>query len=690
MIWLLVHMASTILLAIFSGIAAWNVSRTYRATTKGKLYSRLRSSLIWMGISGLVFIVKVTAVVVLAASGWVFAEDKLAMQLPMLAIPAAAIVLFSIPATRAIRAAAVKASKEPPTAQERLAAAAPGWVFPVLISFVASLAAVVQALFIAQWPLQIGTVIAVWSVYVAVVYLLWIRQKSRYHRLVATGSPETGTLAVRVFRKLGVLLTVVLVSAVWFMLGAQSSRLAERMSMADHMHAHMHAHTDGISPQFVSVAELTGPRTGTPDRSFTLEAKKTMIALHSGEIKEAWTYNGQILGPELRVKQGELVEVTLINKDIEDGVTIHWHGVNVQNAEDGVAGMTQDAVMPQEKYVYRFIAEQTGTYWYHSHQQSSKQVQMGLYGVFIVEPDTTLPQKTADMAVVLHNWQAENGTTVSLGELNRLQRKIAEPGTLVRLRFVNAENLTAQIHISGVPFQVEAIDGTDILEPEDLIDSRLDLAAGGRYDVTFVMPDTVVGISRQTGPFAHDGNVLVVSPSNEGMPPDAVKGPIFDPASYGTPAQTMFGPDTRYDRNYTLVFDNRPGFYNGKFNFVHTINGSVFPDAPMFMVREGELVKMTFVNRGFDDHPMHPHGHRMQVLSRNGKAVTGSPWITDTLNVAPGETYEVAFIADNPGIWMDHCHNLEHAAVGMSAHIAYEGVYSPFEMGSATVNLPPE
>lgn len=363
MVWLLVQFAATILLAVFSGIAALNASRTYRAPTKGKWYSRLRSSLVWLGISGLVFIVKVTAVVVLATSGMVFAEDKVTMQLPMLAIPAAAIVWFSIPAAWVIRAAAAKTSKEPPTAQDRLAAAAPCWVFPIQVLFIGSLLSVIQQFFIAQWPLKIGTVLAVWSVYAVVVYLLWIHQRSRYRRFAATGSPDMWNRAVRVSRKGGVFLTVMLAAAVWFVLGAQASRLPDRMSMA----GHEHAHTGSTASQSVSVAELTGPKTGTPDRSFILEAKKTMITLPSGERKEAWTYNGQIPGPESRVKKGDLVEVTLINKDIEAGVTIHWHGMDVPNAEDGVAGMTQDAVMPQEKHVYRFIAEQAGTYWYHSH-----------------------------------------------------------------------------------------------------------------------------------------------------------------------------------------------------------------------------------------------------------------------------------------------------------------------------------
>ncbi len=85
---------------------------------------------------------------------------------------------------------------------------------------------------------------------------------------------------------------------------------------------------------------------------------------------------------------------------------------------------------------------------------------------------------------------------------------------------------------------------------------------------------------------------------------------------------------------------------------------------------------------------MHPHGHKMLVLSRNGRPVSGSPWWTDSLNVAPGEAYDVAVKADNPGLWMDHCHNLLHAAVGFVMHLGYENVTTPFEAGIATRNQP--
>ena len=85
---------------------------------------------------------------------------------------------------------------------------------------------------------------------------------------------------------------------------------------------------------------------------------------------------------------------------------------------------------------------------------------------------------------------------------------------------------------------------------------------------------------------------------------------------------------------------------------------------------------------------MHLHGHHMLVLSHNGTPVSGSPWWSDTLNVASHDRYEVAFRADNPGIWMDHCHNLSHAAAGLTMHVAYAGVSTPFETGGAAHNHP--
>ena len=108
----------------------------------------------------------------------------------------------------------------------------------------------------------------------------------------------------------------------------------------------------------------------------------------------------------------------------------------------------------------------------------------------------------------------------------------------------------------------------------------------------------------------------------------------------------------------------------------------------MFMVAEGDVIRMTIMNDSGEVHPMHLHGHHALVLSRNGVAATGSPWWVDSLNVNDGESYEIAFIADNPGIWVDHCHNLPHAVDGLITHLMYEGVTTPFVVGGKAGNKP--
>jgi FtsP/CotA-like multicopper oxidase with cupredoxin domain len=389
------------------------------------------------------------------------------------------------------------------------------------------------------------------------------------------------------------------------------------------------------------------------------------------------------------VREGDLVEVTLVNEDIDDGVTLHWHGIDVPNAEDGVAGLTQNAVRPGERYTYRFRAEQAGTYWYHSHQVSSEQVRKGLFGAFIVEPRER--EHAREITVMAHSWESDEGRVATIGASDTLERKAVAPGTPVRLRLINTDSYPVTFSLTGAPFKVAAIDGADLNAPTDLTDTRLKLAAGGRYDVAFTMPRRPVrlGVPGAVGFAGENPDLgLLLSNNGKGYLPALASGPEFDPAGFGEPRPTPFGASSDFDREFTVVLDNRPGFYDGGFNMLWTINGEVFPDTPMQMVREGDLVKTTFVNRSFMDHPMHLHGHHVLVLSRNGEPIGGSPWWADTLNVAPGESYEVAFRADNPGIWMDHCHNLDHAAQGMTMHLAYEGVSTPFEVGSETGNRP--
>jgi FtsP/CotA-like multicopper oxidase with cupredoxin domain len=414
---------------------------------------------------------------------------------------------------------------------------------------------------------------------------------------------------------------------------------------------------------------LQGPQEGRPDVRLTLTA---------GEMGDAWAFNGRVPGPEIRVRQGDLVEVTLLNKDIDEGVTIHWHGVDVPNAEDGVAGVTQDAVMPGEQYTYRFRVEQLGTFWYHSHQVSSEQVRRGLYGAFVILPREPPAPGTLDLATIAHDFAGR----AALGNSDGVQRRAVEPGTPVRLRLINSNNSPERFVLAGTPFRVVGIDGTEVVGPTPVAGKAIQVGAGARYDLAFDMPDVAVRLGLV-------GSEAALSLSADGKTdrPESEPGPDFDPAGYGRPTTSIFA-EGRFDRSFVMEIGKAFGFLDGRPGRHWSVNGRIFPDTPMYLVRRGDLVKMRIVNDTGAVHPMHLHGHHALVLSRDGEPATGSPWWVDTLNVLANEEYEVAFRAENPGLWMDHCHNLVHAGDGLTMHVVYEGAWTPFELGDAPGNHP--
>ncbi|MEO5653619.1 MAG: multicopper oxidase domain-containing protein, partial [Marmoricola sp.] len=161
----------------------------------------------------------------------------------------------------------------------------------------------------------------------------------------------------------------------------------------------------------------------------------------------------------------------------------------------------------------------------------------------------------------------------------------------------------------------------------------------------------------------------------------------LDRLSYGTAAPVGFDT-TEADRSFEYSIGRRPGFVNGRPGLWWSVNGHLYPNMPMFVVSEGDVVHVRISNHSGEVHPMHLHGHHGVVLARNGVRATGSPWWFDSLDVENGATYDVVFLADNPGIWMDHCHNLQHAREGLVTHLMYAGVTTPYRMGSDSGNAP--
>lgn len=453
---------------------------------------------------------------------------------------------------------------------------------------------------------------------------------------------------------------------------------------------------------------IVHPKAGQPVKNFTLIAQENQWEIKKGVTIPVWTYNGTVPGTEIRVTQGDFVQVELKNQ-LKEPVTIHWHGYPLQSAMDGIPGITQDAIKPGEVFTYEFSADIAGTYWYHSHQEGAKQVDKGLYGALIVEPknDTKVER---DYTLVLDEWmespieemasmqvmggmtsqtvdpvqseEAKMSAAYNIYTINGKSGELIKPldvkqGDTVRLRFINAGYRSHSVHIPGIDFRVVSTDGQDINEAGLISGQVLMIAPGERYDVEFT--------ATSADSFyidAHDGNKF-----NEQLklPINVIGGSgkyvletnntdlgLFDLTSYGKHSKGIFTLDQNYDVNYAVDLGIRVD--NNALKY--TINSKTFNELPPLILKTGDTVKLTYDNKSTVDHPMHLHGHFFQVLSKNGVPITGSTIIKDTLLIKPGEKYVVAFKADNPGVWIEHCHELHHAAGGMMQKIIYSD-YKP-------------
>jgi FtsP/CotA-like multicopper oxidase with cupredoxin domain len=297
-----------------------------------------------------------------------------------------------------------------------------------------------------------------------------------------------------------------------------------------------------------SVDDLTADPGRAADVRMTLTARQQRFRLASGQQVDGYTLNGSSPGPLVRARQGELVEVRLVNEDVGDGVTLHWHGVDVPNAMDGVAGVTQDAVRPGESFTYRFVAEDPGTYWYHSHQVSHEQVQGGLLGALVVDPVRPAGGAQDELAL-LHVYDGVATVNGAAGDV----RVDAPDGRRVRVRVLNTDNGSVSVWSSGA-YRVLAVDGTDVHEPPPVEDRALRLTAGGRADLEVVAPARIE-LGGAAALVVGDGAVAAPQPDEE-----------LDLLSYGRPQPLAFDAEDA-DRRFGDRVGRRPGFLDGRPGF---------------------------------------------------------------------------------------------------------------------------
>jgi FtsP/CotA-like multicopper oxidase with cupredoxin domain len=465
--------------------------------------------------------------------------------------------------------------------------------------------------------------------------------------------------------------------------------LASRMPSAYSVMSMGYPDYGGVQPSFAEHPEHQSGHGSMPSRSITeliadparaADVRVNLVAQQqpSGSKSLArYTLNGTSPGPEIRAIQGQLVEVHLHNESVTDGVTLHWHGVDVPNAMDGVAGVTQDAVPVGGDFTYRFVADQAGSYWYHAHQVSNPQVAGGLFGALVVIPKSGIAQQL-DVLAVSHTYGGVRTVNGNAGDL----QVPARPGQRVRIRVTNTDNGPMEVW-SGGPYRLLAIDATNVHEPSEVSGRSVTLTAGARADLEVLVPNGGSAARVQLS----KAIAMIIGPAGSNAPAPPQPAQKLDLLAYGTPAPLGFDP-AQATRRFDYLIGRRPGFVRGRPGMWWSMNGHIFPNVPMYVVREGDVVTTHIENKSSELHPMHLHGHHMVVLARNGVPATGSPWWVDSLNVAANESYDVAFVANNPGIWMDHCHNLKHAADGMIAHLMYEGLDTPYRIAGPPDNQP--
>lgn len=654
------------------GAAAWFMVEAARRPPGGPvaLGTRLSARLLPVLLASalLLTVAKVALVAALSMAGWLFAGERAVVGLPLLVAPAAVAVVAGFMRMQRKRSATesnVPALQRLPgcilVAWAAIGAAA-SMMVPFVLGFDPHPASV--AIFVA---LAVGCAIIAWILF---------------------GNPSGPARRTTAASAVGALmLTLVTGSAGMAWMGSRSADGTTIAAVGHHAgpntaEAGGGGKEGGIRP----VTELSGgPAPGAVVRHFELTARQERVTSPGGKTVDAWTF-GSLPGPALEAELGDLLEVVLTNRDIAAGVTLHWHGYDVPNAMDGVAGTTQDAVRPGESMMYRFLANQSGTYWYHTHQMSSEGVRKGLYGTLVVR-DPGTPRAPTDVVVAGHTL----ASLMLLGKSDEPQSREAVPGTDARLRLINTDSLPQRYQLLGSAYAVAAVDGTELATPIEVPDGQaagtiLRLGAGGRMDLTFRMPAHSVTLRTEASASA----AVVLVPAGGGAVPPAkadfragkeldifAKAPLSDAAPATEPAWT---------RTEVMVLDRQLRFVDGTPRYAYTVNGAAYPQIKPLVVDEGEVVKVTVVNRSSEPHPMHPHGHHVLVLTRNGQAPAASPLWLDTFDVLPGEVWEVLLTADNPGIWMDHCHNLDHAAEGMMMHLQYRGYSSPFVHGGNSGN----
>jgi FtsP/CotA-like multicopper oxidase with cupredoxin domain len=469
------------------------------------------------------------------------------------------------------------------------------------------------------------------------------------------------------------------------------------MKRRNFIRAGIHA---GAMTAMVSVLPLPSLAAGV--RRYAITAAPT--AAHLGPpdrpATSLWLYGGTSPGPLIEAWRGEELEVEFLN-NLDVPTTMHWHGIRNLNEMDGVPDLTQAAIEPGERFTYRFPLKDAGSFWYHAHNKGWEQLARGLYGPLIVrEPDEV--SGPHDITLVADDWRLDGdyqlhedsfGSLMDWSHQGRLGNWLTVNGTTdpeipvaggtVRLRLINAANArTLAFRLgNGAPMRIVALDGA----PCAAFDAEsVRVAPAQRVDVLAsfddgrtVLEEISTGEPIDAVRFVGTTDATMPAPALPDRPrsdrprsdrprsdrPDTVGARVIDIHMQGG---AMGNLESARFEGETVPLRQLAREHSKLWAFNDIVGGY---DHMLAELALGEVAVLRVRNDTRWEHAMHLHGHHFWVNSREfGEA--GRDVLRDTYLMAPGETADLVFIADNPGLWLFHCHMMEHHAAGMGGVIS--------------------
>ncbi|HET8595110.1 MAG TPA: multicopper oxidase family protein [Intrasporangium sp.] len=470
--------------------------------------------------------------------------------------------------------------------------------------------------------------------------------------------------------------------------------------------------TSSSTPRAFGTPTPLQPTAGQKLVEKTLTAKPVTVDV-GGRTVSTWAYDERIPGPLVRATAGDFLRLRLDNQ-LPDDTTIHWHGIRLRNAADGVPGLTQDPVKPGASYVYEFVAPDPGTYFFHPHV--GLQLDRGLYAPMVIDDPAEPGQYDAEWVVVLDDWIDGTGTTPeevlkkliaddgaatsggmggmdhgSMGGMDHGSMGgmsagapwgdagdvtyphflingrtptdpdvlTAKPGQRIRLRMISAASDTIfTVALGGHRMTVTHSDGHAVLPTQT---DAVYLGMGERYDAVVTLRDGVFPLVARPFGKTTGGQALALVRTGKGSAPGAGVTPaeLTRQVLIGSqlqPADSSRLPDRAPDVTAQLALQGSMKPYQWG------INGAPYGHNEPLTVKAGQRLRINAVNMTMMTHPLHLHGHTFALASGLRK---------DTVLMAPMQSLSLDLDADNAGDWMVHCHNIYHAEAGMMIALKY-------------------